>query len=67
LILIGGAVLATSSVLAAAGAGPVVPVPATATYAVSCRGFEAGRLNFELRAKEGGPLSTQPTRSLGCW
>lgn len=49
-VLIALATLATSSALAA----PVVPTPFTATYTVSYRGFEAGRLSFELRVKEGG-------------
>jgi hypothetical protein len=57
-------VLVTSIALATPVAGPVAPAPFTATYTVSYRGFEAGRLTFALRAKEGGTFvyetSAQP-------
>lgn len=54
LALITGTALVASIALATPTAGPVAPVPFTATYTVSYRGFEAGRLTFALRAKEGG-------------
>lgn len=50
--LFAGAALATATAQAAPTAAVLTPTPFTATYTVSYRGFEVGRLRFELRTGE---------------